>query len=91
MLFRSLAWLAWYLLFPDDTFFWGFFLVAFLLVLMAALAGLLAAKAFKKAQSPLPEAAMAELRATQDAISKETTLMKDQVREVVTKPEDKRQ
>ena len=88
---HGLAWLAWYLIFPDDAFFWGFFLVAVLLVLCAAVAGLLAAKAFNKARSPLPEIAMAELRATQDAISKETTLMKDQVREVVTKPEDQRQ
>jgi len=88
---HGLAWLAWYLLFPDEAFFWGFFLVAFLLVLIAALAGFVAARAFKKAQSPVPEVAMAELRATQDAISKEATLMKDQVREVVTKPEDQRQ
>ena len=57
---------------------------------MAALAGWLAARAFKKAQPPMPDVAIAELRATQETVSRETTLMKDQVREVVTKPEDQR-
>lgn len=87
---HGIAWLAWYLFFPDDEFFWGFFLEAFLLVVMAVIAGLLAARAFKKAQPPTPDVAIAELRATQETLTRETTLMKDQVREVVTKPEDKR-
>lgn len=90
LILHGLAWLAWYLLFPDEAFFWGFFLVAFLLLLTAALAGFLAAKAFKKASSPVPEVALAEMRTTQAAISREATLMKDEVREVVTKPEDQR-
>lgn len=90
LILHGFAWLAWYLLFPDETFFWGFFLVAFLLILTAALAGFLASRAFKKASSPVPEAAIAEMRATQQTISRETTLMKDQVVEVVTKPEDQR-
>ena len=38
----------------------------------------------------MPDAAIAEMRATQAAISREATLMKDEVREVVTKPEDQR-
>ena len=38
----------------------------------------------------MPDVALAELRATQDTVTRETTLMKDQVREVVTKPEDQR-
>lgn len=86
----GLAWLAWYLLFPDNQFFWGFFLVALLLVLTAALAGLLAAMAFKKASPPVPDKAIAELRETQDTVSTEAALMKEQVREVVIKPENKR-
>ncbi len=87
---QGLAWLAWYLLFPDEQFYLGFFFVALLLVVMAVIAGLLASMAFKKAQSPLPEAALAQLRETQELVSEEATMMKDQVREVVTKPEDQR-
>lgn len=90
LILHGMAWLAWYVLFPDDTFFLGFFLVAFLLILTAALAGFIASRAFKKASSPVPEVALAELRTTQETISRETTLMKDQVVEVVTKPEDQR-
>ena len=90
LILHGSAWLAWYLLFPDEAFFWGFFLVAFLLLLTAALAGYLASRAFKKASSPVPEVALAEMRATQATISREATLMKDEVREVVTKPEDQR-
>lgn len=90
LILHGLAWLAWYLLFPDETFFWGFFLVAFVLLLTAALAGFLAARAFKKASSPVPEVAIAEMRTTQATISREATLMKDEVREVVTKPEGQR-
>ena len=90
LILHGLAWLAWYLLFPDEAFFWGFFLVAFLLLLTAALAGFLATRAFKKASSPVPEVALAEMRTTQATISREATLMKDEVREVVIKPEDRR-
>ena len=90
LMLHGIAWLAWYLFFPDDQFFWGFFLEALLLVVMAVVAGLLAARAFKKAQPPTPDVAIAELRATQETVTRETTLLKDQVREVVTKPEDKR-
>ena len=47
-------------------------------------------RAFKKARSPSPEVALAEMRTTQATISREATLMKDEVVEVVTKPEDQR-
>ena len=91
LILHGFAWLFWYLLFPDEQFFWGFFMEAGLLIIMAALAGGLAARAFKKAQPPTPDRAIAELRATQETVSRETTLMKDQIREVVIKPEDQRQ
>ena len=55
-----------------------------------ALAGFLAYKAFKKAQSPVPDQALAAARATQATIQDETALMKEQVREVVVHPEDHR-
>ncbi|MCU0312454.1 MAG: phage holin family protein [Solirubrobacteraceae bacterium] len=84
------GWLLWYLIFPDQMFFWGFFLEAVILLVLGALAGFLAYKAFQKAQSPVPDQALAAARETQATIQVETTLMKEQVREVVTTPEDQR-
>ena len=57
----------------------------------ARIAGFLAYKALQKAQSPVPDQALAAARETQATIQGETTLMKEQVREVVVKPEDQRQ
>lgn len=91
LILEGLAWLAWYELFPDEQFFWGFFLVAFVLILLGVLAGLLAAKALKKASAPVPDQALAAARETQATITEETHLLKEQVREVVVKPEDQRQ
>ena len=90
LLAEGLAWLAWYVLFPNDQFFFGFFFVAFVFLLLAGLAGFLAYKAFQKAQSPVPDQALAAARATQATIQDETALMKEQVREVVVHPEDHR-
>ena len=87
---EGLAWLAWYLLFPNDEFFFGFFFVALMFLLLAGLAGFLAYKAFQKAQSPVPDQALAAARVTQATIQDETALMKEQVREAVIKPEDQR-
>jgi hypothetical protein len=61
-----------------------------ILLVLGALAGFLAYKAFQKAQSPVPDQALAAARETQATIQVETTLMKEQVREVVTTPEDQR-
>lgn len=91
LIIHGFAWLAWYLIFPEDQVFWGFFLVAVILLIMAAIAGFLAFKAFQKAKSPVPDQALAAARETQATIQGETTLMKEQVREVVVKPEDQRQ
>lgn len=90
LILQGFAWLAWYLFFPDDQFFWGFLLVAFLLLILAAIAGFGAYKALQKAQSPVPDQALAAARLTQATIQDETALMKEQVLEVVVKPEDHR-
>lgn len=90
LILHGVAWLAWYLIFPGDQFFWGFFLVALILLVVAAIAGLLAYKAVQKAQSPVPSQAIAAARETQAMIEGETSLMKEQVVEVVVKPEDQR-
>jgi len=90
LILQGAAWLAWYLIFPSDQFFWGFFLVALILLVLAAIAGFLAYKALQKAQSPVPDQALAAARATQATIQDETALMKEQVRDVVVHPEDHR-
>ena len=90
LILEGLAWFAWYELFPDNEFFLGFFLVAFILLVFAALAGFIAAKVLKKAKAPVPEQALSAARETQATYSEETALLKEQVREVVVKPEDQR-
>lgn len=90
LILQGFAWLAWYLLFPRNQFFWGFFLTALVLLLLAAVAGYAAYRALRKARSPVPEQAITAARETQATIHDETALLKEQVREVVVKPEDQR-
>jgi large-conductance mechanosensitive channel len=90
LLLQAFAWLAANLLFPDDQVFWGFFLVSLILLIIAAIAAFAAYKAISKAQSPVPERALASVQETRATIQDETTLMREQVREVVVKPEDQR-
>ena len=61
LLLEGLAWLAyWAIPFPDGTFFWGFFVVAGALFLLGALAGFMAARAFKRGAPPTPDMAIDE-------------------------------
>jgi hypothetical protein len=58
LLLDGFAWLAyWAIPFPEGQFFWGFFVVAAVLFLLGALAGLIAARAFKRGAPPTPEMA----------------------------------
>ena len=62
-LLHGLSWLAWYELpVSNGQFFWGFFLVAALLFLLGALAGFIAARAFKRGAPPTPEMAIDEAK-----------------------------
>src|ERR671938_1194882 len=70
-LMHGLAWLAWYLLFPNQTYFWGFFLVAGILFLLGALAGFMAAKAFKRGSPPTPELAIGEAKRIRETVRSE--------------------
>jgi Putative Actinobacterial Holin-X, holin superfamily III len=65
----GLAWLFWYELFPTGEVFWGFFVVAGILLLMAALGGLLAAKALRRGTPPAPTMAIDEARKIREAVS----------------------
>ena len=61
-LLHGFAWLAWYELFPDNQFFWGFFVVAAVLFLVGALAGYIAARAMKSGAPPTPVMAIDEAK-----------------------------
>lgn len=66
---HGLAWLAWYELFPDNQFFWGFFLVAGVFIVVGALAGLIAARLVRKFQSPAPTMAITEAKLIKETVS----------------------
>jgi uncharacterized membrane protein YqjE len=64
------AWLLYYYLPGNDfTYFWGFFAMAVILVLLGALAGLIAARAVKKASPPVPNLAIEEARKIRETVS----------------------
>jgi hypothetical protein len=75
---HGLAWLAyWALPFPGGTVFWGFFVVAAILLLLAALAGFLASRAFKKMSPPAPTLAIDEAKRIKETVTSphpETTI-----------------
>jgi uncharacterized membrane protein len=68
LVLHGFAWLAWYELFPDNQFFWGFFVVAAVLFLLGALAGFMAARAFKAGSPPTPELAIDEAKLIRDTV-----------------------
>jgi hypothetical protein len=65
---HGFAWLAWYELFPDEQFFWGFFVVAAVLFLLGALAGFIAARAFKRGAPPTPDMAIDEAKRIRETV-----------------------
>jgi uncharacterized membrane protein YqjE len=67
-LLHGFAWLAWYELFPDDQFFWGFFVVAAVLFLVGALAGFIAARALKSGAPPVPTMAIDEAKLIRETV-----------------------
>jgi putative superfamily III holin-X len=64
----GLAWLAWFELFPAGEFYWGFFVVAGFLLVLAALAGLLGAKLVRRGAPPSPTMAIDEARKIREAV-----------------------
>ncbi len=63
------AWLAWWSLPVGTTeFFWGFFFVAGVLVLLAAIAGGLAARAVRFGSPPVPSMALEEARRIRETV-----------------------
>jgi hypothetical protein len=72
----GLSYLAyWAIPFPGDTannqVFWGFFTIAALLLLLAALAGYVAMRAFKAGSPPAPKMAIEEAKLIKETVSSE--------------------
>ena len=67
-LLHGLAWLAWFELFPDWQFFWGFFVVAAVLFLLGALAGYIASRALKSGAPPVPTMAIDEAKRISETV-----------------------
>ena len=68
LVLHGLSWLAWYELFPDNQYFWGFFVVAAALFLLGALAGFIASRAFKSGAPPTPDMAIDEARRIRETV-----------------------
>jgi tetrahydromethanopterin S-methyltransferase subunit F len=69
LLLDGFAWLAyWAIPFPEGQFFWGFFVVAAALFLLGALAGLIAARAFKRGAPPTPDMAIDEAKRIRETV-----------------------
>jgi hypothetical protein len=70
MILFGLASLAyWAIPFPANQFFWGFFTVAAVLLLLAALAGYIAYRALKAGSPPAPQMAIEEARLIKETVS----------------------
>jgi uncharacterized membrane protein YqjE len=68
LVLHGLSWLAWYELFPSGQYFWGFFIVAAALFLLGALAGFIAARAFKAGAPPKPAMAIDEAKLIRETV-----------------------
>ena len=68
-LLHGFAWLSYYLLpVPDQTVFWGFFLVAGVLFILGGLAGFLAARFLKSGAPPTPVMAIEEAQLIKETV-----------------------
>jgi uncharacterized membrane protein YqjE len=71
-LLHGLSWLLWFTLFSGSSnYFWGFFIIAGVLFLLGALAGFLAARAFKRGSPPKPELAIDEAKRIRETVKSE--------------------
>jgi Putative Actinobacterial Holin-X, holin superfamily III len=72
-LLHGFAWLAYYALpVPDGTFFWGFFLVSGVLFIVGAIAGFVAARAFKRGAPPTPDMAIDEAKRIRETVQSDS-------------------
>jgi uncharacterized membrane protein YqjE len=69
LILHGLSWLVWDLAFHGTKYYWGFLVVAGALLLLGALAGLLAARAFKSGAPPKPEMAIEEAKLIRETVT----------------------
>jgi uncharacterized membrane protein YqjE len=72
LILHGFAWLAWWLL-PtgnSSTFFWGFFVVAAILLVLGAIAGFVAARFFKSGAPPKPDMAIEEAQRIRETVQR---------------------
>ena len=70
MLLHGFAWLAWYVLpVNNNSYFWGFFFVAGVFIILAAIAGYVASRFFKKGSPPMPQMAIDEGKRIQQTVN----------------------
>jgi hypothetical protein len=71
ILFGLAEFAFWLIPFPENQPFWGFFTVAAILLLLAALAGYVAYRALKAGSSPAPKMAIAEAKLIKETVTAE--------------------
>lgn len=70
LMLNGLSWLAWWLLPVGSTqIFWGFFVVAAILLLLGGVAGVMAARLLKASAPPKPELAIEEAQRIKETVS----------------------
>ena len=75
MVLHGFAWLAWYLIFAPSgaqDIFWGFFTVAGLFLILAALAGYVASRLLKGGSPPTPDLAIEEAQRIKATVTSKT-------------------
>ena len=71
VLLNGFAWLLYELVFPANAIYWGFFVVAGALFVLAGLAAFLAARWFKRGTPPTPDMAIDEAQRIRETLSGE--------------------
>jgi H+/Cl- antiporter ClcA len=70
---HGLSWLAYYILpVGKYAYFWGFFVMAVILLILGAVAGFLAARFFKAGTPPVPELAIEEAQRIRETVHRST-------------------
>jgi H+/Cl- antiporter ClcA len=73
LILQGFAWLAYFLLpVGKYAYFWGFFLVALILLILGGVAGFLAARFFKSGTPPKPELAIEEAQRIRESVQRAT-------------------
>jgi H+/Cl- antiporter ClcA len=74
LILHGFSWLAWWAIpWPGETqYFWGFFFVAFVLLVLGAIAGFVASRFFKSGSPPKPDMAIEEAQRIRETVQRAT-------------------